>query len=187
MTNVLTGDVTKVARSLLGCYLVRTINGKEMVAQIVETEGYHQSDAASHSFRGKTKRNAVMFDRAGLAYVYFTYGMHYCFNVVVGKTGEASAVLVRATEPIEGLDTMRLFRPGKEGPAISNGPAKLCQAMKIDTSLNGHDLSQPPLQLIIKPPLKPQAITATTRIGISKETQKPWRFYITDNPFVSVK
>ena len=185
--NFLEGDVVYAAQRLLGCDIIRVIEDKPVKARIVETEAYHQSDAASHSYRGKTKRNSVMFGKPGVAYVYFTYGMHYCMNIVTGKEGEASAVLIRAVEPIIGHEVMQKNRIGANGVSLSNGPAKLCQAMKIDKTLNGHNLSQDPLRLIINPILPVDKIQASTRIGISKEQQKPWRFYIKNNKFVSKK
>lgn len=155
-----------------------------MVGKIVETESYDQTDEASHSFRGITPRTKIMFGPAGFAYVYFTYGMHHCFNIVTGKIGEGSAVLIRALEPIEGLDAMSVNRK-TESKQLTNGPAKLCQALQIDRSYNGHNLSTPPLYIISEPPIASSKITKTTRVGISKDTHRLWRFYITDNPFVS--
>ena len=112
-----TVSAVELAQKLLGKILVRNINGKLIKVKIVETEAYHQRDAASHSYRGETPRNSVMFGPAGVAYVYFTYGMHYCFNVVTGLAGEGSAVLIRALEPVEGLDVMRANRGGREDEA----------------------------------------------------------------------
>lgn len=170
------------APRLLGSLLVREIDGHKLVGRIVETEAYDQTDAASHSYRGRTPRTDVMFGPPGHAYVYFTYGMHYCFNVVTGEEGVGSAVLVRALEPLEGLEIMRQNR-GKDD--VTNGPAKLCQALKIDKTLNGHDLSKPPFYLEFQDQLSNNSYVQTTRIGITKDTDKPWRFYIKDNPFVS--
>lgn len=182
---ILYGDSVEVAPKLLGSLLIRTTPAGVVVTKIVETEAYHQRDAASHSYRGKTPRNSVMFGPAGVAYVYFTYGMHFCFNVVTGEEGEGSAVLVRALEPVEGLDIMRKNRGGRED--VANGPAKLCQALAIDRSLNGHNLTRPPLQLVLQPAIDSTDIIQTTRIGISREQHQPWRFYIKDNPFISKK
>lgn len=180
----LSGEVTACAQRLLGCLLVRELNGKTLVGKIVETEAYHQRDAASHSYRGKTPRTEIMFGPAGFAYVYFTYGMHYCFNVVTGVKDEGSAVLIRAVEPIEGVDEM-IVRRGHKGVELTNGPAKLCYALGIDREFNKHDLRKPPLQIIAQPKILSSKIVATTRIGISKDTHRNWRFYIKDNPFVS--
>lgn len=176
----------QAARHLLGWQLVRTINGQKLAGMIVETEAYHQEDAASHSYRGRTPRVEVMFGPPGRAYVYFTYGMHYCMNVVTGPEGEGQAVLIRALAPSEGLDLMSSNRGGeKPEQELCNGPAKLCQALEINKNFNGHDLSREPLQLL--PPAKKQdfAIVQTPRIGISRAIDQPWRFYISENPYVS--
>lgn len=182
----LTGDVVSAARRLLGSYLVRELDGQQLIAKIVETEAYHQQDAASHSYRGQTQRTAVMFGPAGRLYVYFTYGMHYCMNVVTGVEGEGSAVLIRAVEPIRGEARMaQNRRPGIPQAQLTNGPAKVCQALAIDKQWNGHDLRKSPLLLRILPAVEPNQIVTTTRIGITKDAHRPWRFYIAGNPFVS--
>lgn len=173
------------ARRLLGCLLVREHNGHEMSGRIVETEAYHQSDAASHSYKGRTARTDVMFGPAGHLYVYFTYGMHYCCNVVTGPQGEGSAVLIRAIEPIRGEQAMGEHRPGHPGVQLTNGPAKLCQALAINKELNGHDLRKAPLRLTIMPAIPEADIVQTTRIGISQAKDVPWRWYIKDNIYVT--
>jgi DNA-3-methyladenine glycosylase len=183
----LLGDVVTAAQVLLGCRLIRDIDGQQLIGRIVETEAYHQSDAASHSYRGQTPRTEVMFGPAGRAYVYFTYGMHYCMNVVTGPLGEGSAVLIRAIEPLAAIELMRANRAGRRDHELTNGPAKLCYALKINKLLNGHDLSQPPLRLVPGEAVRQQDIIQTTRIGISEAKDKPWRFYLKNNPFVSVK
>lgn len=181
----LSGTALEVAPRLLGCLLEREIDGSVLRARVVETEAYDQSDLASHSYKGQTARTKVMFGPPGHLYVYFTYGMHYCCNVVVGPEGHGSAVLIRALEPIEGKDTMAFYRHGRAGIELTNGPAKLCQALAIDKSLNGHDLERQPLQLIAKEELPSDAITQTTRIGIAQAKDAPWRFYVRGNPYVS--
>lgn len=181
----LKNDAAAVAPRLLGCLLVRELDGQTVVGRIVEVEAYHQQDAASHSYKGHTPRTAIMFGPPGFAYVYFTYGMHYCMNVVTGPEGEGSAVLIRALEPVEGLERMRENRHITEPYQLTNGPAKLCQALAIDKTFNGHDLRHMPLQLQFQKPHMPEHITQTTRIGISKDTHRPWRFYLTGNTFVS--
>jgi DNA-3-methyladenine glycosylase len=188
MTNfndILMQKACEVAPRLLGSTLVRSINKQEVKVKIVEVEAYDQSDAASHSFKGKTERTKIMFNEPGFLYVYFTYGMHYCCNVVVEGPGHGAAVLIRAVEPIKNEELMATNRIGVHGVNLSNGPAKLCQALKIDKTLNGHDLRHDPLKLIIEPEIKDKYIVQTTRIGISKEVDKPWRFYIKDNAYVS--
>lgn len=172
------------AKRLLGCELVRTLEDGEIRVRIVETEAYHQSDAASHSYSGRSQRNDVMFGPAGHLYVYFTYGMHYCCNVVTGPAGEGSAVLIRAVEPIDGERYMRQNRP-KQGIDLSNGPAKLCQTLGIRMDMNGHDLRRDPFRLVVKTELDSDAIVTTTRVGISKARDVPWRFYENDNAYVS--
>jgi DNA-3-methyladenine glycosylase len=181
----LDGEVTDAARRLLGCVLVREIDGKRLVGRIVETEAYHQTDAASHSYRGRTTRTDVMFGPAGHLYVYFTYGMHYCMNIVTGVEGEGSAVLIRAVEPLKGIGIMEHNRGGRPLKELTNGPAKVCQAFDIKMAMNGHDLSESPLILEVKPALLKDKIIATTRIGITKDTHRRWRFYEATNTFVS--
>lgn len=176
---------SEVAPQLLGCTLERTINGKTLRATIVETEAYDQTDVASHSYKGKTSRTEVMFGEAGHLYVYFTYGMHYCCNIVVGPEGYGAAVLIRAVEPMEGQDTMALRRKGRSGKELTNGPAKLCQALAINKGLNGHNLHDQPLRLIINEPVQADQILQTTRVGISQAKDVPWRFYVRENPYVS--
>ncbi|MGZ6004545.1 MAG: DNA-3-methyladenine glycosylase [Candidatus Saccharimonadales bacterium] len=180
----LNGPVDEVAPQLLGCELVREIDGYVLRARIVEVEAYDQTDVASHSYRGETERTRVMFGPAGYLYVYFTYGMHYCCNIVVGSKGHGAAVLIRAVEPIEGLDFMKKLRK-RDGIDITNGPAKLCQALDIDKSMNGHDLHKSPLKLIINTPLDNDQIVQTTRIGINQAKDVPWRYYIRNNLYVS--
>lgn len=179
-------SAVEVAPLLLGAVLEREIDGRTVRVRIVETEAYDETDAASHSYKGKTPRTEIMFGEPGYLYVYFTYGMHYCCNIVTGKKGSGSAVLIRAVEPLDGQDLME-ERRRRSGIDITNGPAKLCQALAIDKKLNGHDLSQAPLKLIIKEALDPRLITQTTRIGISQAKELKWRFYISNNPFVSKK
>lgn len=182
---VLLDDPITCAKRLLGCELVMHQDIGDIRLKIVETEAYHQSDAASHSYKGKTPRTDVMFGPAGYLYVYFTYGMHYCMNVVTGPAGEGSAVLLRAVEPLSGWNVLRGNRPGLPDEQLTNGPAKLCKALGIDTSWNGHDLRAKPLQLQMEPSLREDEIVQTTRIGISQAQDKPWRFYIRDNSYVS--
>ncbi len=134
-------DTLAVAGELLGQKLVRKYRGSILSGLICETEAYLGSnDSASHAFRGKTARNAVMFGRAGIAYVYFVYGMHYLLNVVTAEEGKPCAILVRAIVPLDGLKYMQQYR-GRTGKDLTNGPAKLCQALAISKSLNGWDLA----------------------------------------------
>lgn len=156
-----------------------------MSGRIVETEAYDQTDAASHSYRGRTPRTEVMFGPSGHLYVYFTYGMHYCMNVVCGPKGQGAAVLIRAIEPLEGIGIMMDNRGGKSGAALTNGPAKTCQALAVDRALNGHDLTQPPLRLIEQPAIDVSLVVQTTRIGITHAKDMTWRFYVRGNHYVS--
>lgn len=182
----LNSSVEKVARRLLGCILERTIDGQTVRVRIVETEAYDQTDAASHSYKGRTQRTDVMFGPPGYLYVYFTYGMHYCCNIVVGEEGYGAAVLIRAVEPIENEKLLEKRRGGKTGVELTNGPAKLCQALGIDKQMGGHNLRLAPFRLIMRPQLT-NGIVTTTRVGISQAKDVPWRFYVKDSSFVSVK
>lgn len=173
------------ARRLLGCELLREIDGHELRVRIVETEAYDQTDEASHSFHGRTARNDAMFQSAGHMYVYFTYGMHHCCNVVSGKEGYGSGVLIRAVEPLDGIEIMEQNRGGKTGVILTNGPGKVCQALAIDRRLSGHDLSHSPVRLVRRPQLEPGKIHVGTRIGIAKAVSELRRFYITGNRYVS--
>jgi DNA-3-methyladenine glycosylase len=185
IAKVLMSPAEEVAPRLLGCELVRLVDGQQLRGTIVETEAYDQADAASHSYKGQTPRTEVMFGPPGHLYVYFTYGMHYCCNVVTDAPGHGSAVLIRAIEPLEGSEQMAQNRQGKQGIELTNGPAKLCQALRIDKQWNGHDLRRRPLQLVLRPALPQTDVVQTTRIGISEAKDVPWRFYIRGNPFVS--
>lgn len=171
---------------MLGCQLISEIDGRFVRVKIVEVEAYDELDEASHTFRGRTKRNDAMFKAAGHLYVYFTYGMHYCCNVVCGDEGFGSGVLVRAVEPIEGVEVME-ERRGRAGLELSNGPGKACQALGIDASWSGHDLSRAPIRLMKQPQLSDDQIVSGVRIGISKAVHELRRYYIADNPYVSKK
>ncbi|MCE7936971.1 DNA-3-methyladenine glycosylase [Candidatus Saccharibacteria bacterium CPR2] len=176
----------QAAPFLLGKYLVRTLdNGTQLTGKIVETEAYHQEDEAAHSFRGKTPSNSIMFGSAGYLYVYFTYGMHYCFNVVCGPKGSGEAILIRAIEPLKGIELMKKFRHTDKLHQLTNGPAKSAQAFQISKNLNGHDLKKPPFQLMQGDKVQTSDIVTTKRIGITKNTTANLRFYIKNNPFVS--
>lgn len=180
----LDAPASEVAQKLLGCILERDIDGQTVRVKIVETEAYDQTDVASHSYRGQTERTRVMFGGYGHLYVYFTYGMHYCANIVTGPEGYGAGVLLRAVEPLKGSDVIEKRR-GKTGSETTNGPAKLCQALGIDKQLNGHDLRTGALRLIPQKALPQTDIVQTTRIGIAHGQDVPWRFYIKGNPYVS--
>jgi DNA-3-methyladenine glycosylase len=181
----LNGLASEVAPLLLGSVLEREVDGQLLRARIVETEAYDETDAASHSYHGKTPRTEIMFGPAGFLYVYFTYGMHYCCNIVTGPPGYGAAVLLRSLEPLQGADDMVTRRRGRNGVQLTNGPAKLCQALAIDKQLNGHDLREVPLRLLPQVPIDGKQIIQTTRVGITRAVAAPWRFYIQGNPYVS--
>ena len=181
---------------LLGCTLTRTItlNGEKhkLVARIVETEAYDQDDPASHEFGGPSERNAAMFGPAGHLYVYVSYGMHHCCNVVCGPEGFGSGCLVRAVEPLEGVEVMRELREAGRAYKhplklrdLTNGPGKVCAALGIDKELYGHDLTVEPLVLGFAPLLPGETIGRSPRVGISKNIDAPKRFFIEGNEFVS--
>lgn len=181
-----------VAKELLGKYLVRKLGGKLLVGKIVEVEAYlGQKDPASHAYRGKTKRNEVMFWKGGHLYVYFTYGMHFCANVVTREKGVSEAVLIRAVEPIEGIEIMRenreFTRDDWDYWNLANGPAKLCEAFGIQREQNGIDLLGDEIFIASGGTVPKSLIGSSTRIGIKSATDKRWRFFVEGNKFVSRK
>jgi len=161
------GDALSVAGELLGKKLVRKYRGRFLSGLICETEAYLGStDSASHAFRGKTPRNAVMFGRAGVAYVYFVYGMHHLLNIVTAEEENPSAVLIRAIVPLDGIEHMQRHR-GRTGKDLTDGPAKLCRALAVDTALNGWDLTiAEKLWVEDRPSLPQRFIKKGPRIGI---------------------
>jgi DNA-3-methyladenine glycosylase len=187
----------QVARNLLGKRLVSIVEGRRVAGLIVETEAYcdtQERDMACHGDRVNngypTKRTAVMFGPPGYAYVYFTYGMHWMFNVVTGEPGQANAVLIRALEPTEGLDIMQELR-GLSKQEFTNGPAKLAQALAINQVHNGLDLCETGGSIWIEEGIEVQAdeIRTGPRIGLGKTPEPwlsvPWRYWIDENPYVS--
>jgi DNA-3-methyladenine glycosylase len=168
----------EVAPDLLGRVLVRTLpSGGRLVVRLVETEAYQEDDPASHSFRGRTARTDVMFGPAGRLYVYFTYGMHHCMNVVTGRDGEGSAVLLRAAEPVEGIDEMIARRGVQDPRLLCSGPGRLCQALGVDRDQNGADLVRgDELRLFEGRPVAVDRIEVTARVGIRHAVERPWRF-----------
>jgi DNA-3-methyladenine glycosylase len=187
LDEILKLPAVEAAPLLLGCVLSRRTPEGLLSVRIVETEAYHQNDPASHSFAGLTKRTAPMFEPGGLIYVYFTYGMHYCVNIVVGKKGVGEAVLIRAGQPLEGIEIMKMHRGIDNIHPLTNGPAKLCQALGIiSTELSGKKLGPKTLQLTSGgTQINSDDIVISKRVGIKQAADNPWRFYIKDNPFVS--
>lgn len=180
----LNDSVDIVARKLLGCEFERVIDGCTIRVRIVETESYDQDDEASHAFGGEGRRNATMFKESGHLYVYFTYGMHYCCNVVTGHSGYGSGVLIRAVEPVIGKELAEQRR-GVTGVNATNGPAKTCSALGIDLRMNGHDLHQPPMRLFVGICRPGETVAVSRRVGISKARDAQRRFYIKGNEYVS--
>lgn len=178
-------DATVVARELLGHVLARQDGDTVLRGRIVETEAYlGVDDPGSHAYRGRTNRTQVMFGEAGHLYVYFTYGMHFCMNVVTGEEGVASAVLLRALEPLVGIDCMRVRRGMRPVDQLCNGPAKLCQAFSITRDENGVDLETGGIW-IEDEGTYPGEIATSTRIGIRTGRELQYRYYVSDNPNVS--
>ena len=180
-------NTIEVAKGLIGQKLSTMVDGKLSSGIIVETEAYGGlDDEASHSFRGITKRNEQMFGRPGCCYVYFIYGMHYCVNVVTEAEGTGAAVLIRALEPLDGIPLMQARRGVNSLRDLTNGPAKLCEALAIDKSMLGEDFLNSKL-IFIEPckKLPAEAIGCSQRIGISKSTHLKKRYFLRANGFVS--
>jgi DNA-3-methyladenine glycosylase len=209
----------EVAPALLGCVIEHDTPEGLVAVVLTEVEAYHgQADPASHAYRGRTKRNAVMFGPPGHTYVYFTYGMHFCVNLVCLPEGTASAVLLRAGRVVAGVDlaTVRRSAPGPKGRDLARGPARLCQALGIAREQNGADVCAPESPLRVRWPdlaetelpsaqasgagtddgavtagpgpaqLAGAAISCGPRVGVSTARERPWRFWITGDPTVSV-
>jgi DNA-3-methyladenine glycosylase len=178
---------TRVAPELLGRVLVRVLpDGTRLSGRLVEVEAYGPKDPASHAFRGPTPRNLVMFGRPGHLYVYFTYGMHFCANVVTGATGEGSAVLLRAIEPLEGLDEMAARRGVDALRLLCSGPGRLTQALAIGRPENGADLVRDgALQLRVGTPVPASRVGRSTRVGVNVGIEPRWRYYERGSAFVS--
>jgi DNA-3-methyladenine glycosylase len=186
-----TRDTLSVARDLLGQRLVRLRDGERLSGRIVEVESYiGEGDEACHASRGRTRRNAAMYGPPGHAYVYLIYGMYHCLNLVTEEDGIPAAVLVRALEPLGGLEIMRQLR-GRADPAeLTSGPGRLCQALDIDRSFDRADLCGSRAQLFLEPAprLPDNRVAAGPRVGVTGDANAvsaPWRLYVPDSPFVS--
>jgi DNA-3-methyladenine glycosylase len=172
-------SVLEVAPDLIGAtLLVDGVGGR-----IVELEAYHHTEPAAHSYNGPTPRNAVMFGPAGYAYIYRSYGIHWCLNFVCEPAGSASAVLIRALEPVEGLPLMRRRRGLSDPRLLCSGPGRLCEALRVTAVHNGLALDAPPFALLAKP--EPVEIVVGVRIGITKAVDKPWRYGEKGSRFLS--
>ena len=184
-----TRDTLTVARELLAKHLARRVGESDLVGKIVEVEAYGGAyDPASHAYRGMTPRNQVMFGKGGFAYVYFTYGKHYCLNVTTEKEGVPGAVLIRALQPVSGIEMMRRNRRRKRLRYLTNGPGRLTEAMGITKRQNGLDLTKGG-ELFIREPQVEEDFEEVSkgRVGIRVGVEKPWRFYIKSNSFISRK
>lgn len=183
----LDGPVLEVAPTLLGGVLRHETPEGTVAVRLTEVEAYAgEQDPGSHAYRGTTARNEVMFGPPGHLYVYFTYGMHYCCNVVVGERGHASAVLLRAGQVVEGVDHARDRRRNGPDRDLARGPARLCQALGIDLRHNGATLDDGPLTLTL--PDEPHHLSEVLtgpRVGLRHAADHPWRFWLADEPTVS--
>ncbi|MBW8486577.1 DNA-3-methyladenine glycosylase [Actinomadura parmotrematis] len=182
------GPVEEVAPALLGRVLAHTTAEGEVAVRLTEVEAYAGPlDPASHSYRGRTARNDVMWGPPGRSYVYFTYGMHFCMNLVCGPDGTASAVLLRAGEIVAGRETAAARRPRSTARDLARGPARLCQALGIDRDQYGLDVCDPasPLRILPGTPAEPSRVLAGPRTGVSAAKDTPWRFWIDGDPTVS--
>ena len=184
--------VLTVAKDLLGKVLIRQTDKIFFAGRIVEVEAYDGNiDEAAHTFKGKTKRNEVMFNEGGYLYVYFTYGAHYCCNVVTGKKDHGSAVLIRAIEPLGGIDEMiknrfgRKLKNDKEIFNLTSGPGKVCKAFGINREHSGLDLTGSQFFIIDQPKVEKNRVGISKRIGITKSVNLPWRFFEIGNPYLS--
>lgn len=177
-----------VAPDLLGCLISHRSPQGEVIVRLTEVEAYlGQRDPGSHAFRGPTPRNAVMFGPPGHVYVYFTYGMHYCMNLVCDPAGSASAVLLRAGEVVAGVEVAAARRPGASLRDLARGPARLTLALGIDRSHNGVDACEPTSCIAVRfgEPVPSEAIACGPRVGVAAGGEMPWRFWIDGDPTVS--
>lgn len=179
-------DTVKVAKGLLGKNLVRVRSKNRMEGRIVEVEAYRGlDDPASHAFRGPTPRSAPMFGEPGHAYIYFTYGNHYCLNITTQEVGTPGAVLIRAIQPLEGLREMRRLRPNVLDSNLTNGPGKLTKALGIAKSLNEIDMTKRGELFVTESDETAFDVAKSARVGISQGRDRLWRFYVAGSSYVS--
>jgi DNA-3-methyladenine glycosylase len=181
----LPGGTVELARHLIGKLVVRELAGKLAAGRIVETEAYLEGDEASHAFRGMTPRNRVMFGPKGFAYVYLIYGMYHALNVSGADEGIGEAVLIRACQPVLGLDAMRALRGGVAERDLMRGPGRLAMALDIDRGLDGADLCARAGLWLSRDGHEPAECAISTRIGISKDAHRPLRFFVKGSRYVS--
>ena len=186
-------DVVQIARALLGKNIITTFNNQVTIGKIVETEAYNGSfDKACHAYLNRnTKRTSVMFESGGIAYVYLCYGIHHLFNIVTNKKGIPDAVLIRAIEPLKGIEIMQKRREMQHAkPSLTNGPGKLSQALGLNTKHTGMSVLKNPIQIVENEQIDGASIQSAKRIGIEYAASHaclPWRFYVKNNAFVSKK
>ena len=179
------GPVAEVAPRLLGATIRHRTGAGEVAVRITEVEAYDgPGDPGSHAFNGQTRRNHVMFGPPGRLYVYFTYGMHHCCNVVVGPEGTPSAVLLRAGEVVEGLEAARGRRGSSNDRDLARGPGRLCQALGVDLSHDGTNLTAGPLTLTLADGAQ-GVVRSGARVGLRRAAERPWRFWLDGEPSVS--
>jgi DNA-3-methyladenine glycosylase len=179
-------DTLVVARDLIGCILVHDSEEGRTIGRIVEAEAYGVDDPGSHANRGQTPRNAPMFEAPGRAYVYFTYGMHFCLNAVAHTPGLAGAALIRAVEPLDGVELMRARRSGVRDRDLARGPGRLTQAFGLHRDHNRLDLTRKPLFICAGERYPEEAVTSGPRIGLgATQDGRAWRFHVTGSPWVS--
>ncbi len=183
--DTLPADTAALAQFLIGKIVVRALPSGLASGRIVETEAYLTGDRASHSFRGMTARNSVMFGPAGYAYVYLNYGVYFALNVSSGAAGVGEGVLIRAAEPVLGIDAMMVFRGEIRRRDLMRGPGRLAKALNIDRSLNGTDLCEAGPLWLSGGGHEPQEFGVSTRIGISRDAHRPLRFFLKGSPYVS--
>lgn len=174
MQEMLEKGAVSAARDLIGWRLYVQDGGNNVGGIIVETEAYTEDDAASHSYRGRTPRTEIMFGPAGYLYVYFTYGMHWCMNIVTSHEGYGEAVLIRAIRPDKGLSVIKERRNNRPDHELTDGPAKICQALDVTGVDSGSKLNES--RFLLLSPTHDYDIEATRRIGISKDMHRLWRF-----------